>query len=166
LLGVAPPEVLRVLRPGVAADANQLLVPDNGAPVTPVAESHLTAVLEYRKENIEMADKKAAKKFAAPAGVAKKAAAKTKKAAKEPTERKSSLFRLLNDTKAVWSAFTTQKAEIVAALVKLGAVGKNAAGVTRAQLIAALPDVPEKNISFYLSKWQAPGLLEKMPAAE
>jgi hypothetical protein len=155
------------LRPGIAADANQLLVPDNGALVTPVAESHLTAVLEYRKENIEMADKKAAKKFEAPAGVAKKAAAKKAvKAAKEPTERKSSLFRLLNDTKAVWSAFTTQKAEIVAALVKLGAVGKNAAGVTRAQLIAALPNVPEKNISFYLSKWQAPGLLEKLPAAE
>jgi hypothetical protein len=164
LLGVAPPEVLRVLRPGIAADANQLLVPNNWVPVTPVAESHLTAVLEYRKENIEMAAKK---KFEAPAGVAKKAVAeKAAKAAKEPTERKSSLFRLLNDTKAVWSAFTTQKASIVAAFVKLGAVGKNATGVTRAQLIAALPNVPEKNISFYLSKWQAPGVLEKMPAAE
>ena len=38
--------------------------------------------------------------------------------------------------------------------------------LTRAQLVAALPDVPDKNISFYLSKWQVPGIVEKMAAAE
>ena len=118
-----------------------------------------------------MATKKAAAKnakFAPPAGAAKKAvtAKKVKAAKKEPTERKSSLFRLKNDTKAMWSAFTTQKGEIVAAFVKLGAVGKNVAGVTKAALVAALPGVPDKNISFYLSKWQEPGIVEKLAAAE
>jgi ABC-type transporter Mla subunit MlaD len=179
--GVVPTEVLNTLRSkstdDLIRDVNQLLHPITaGVVVTPVAERHLTAVLAHCKESIEMANKKAAetaaktKKFAAPAAASKKAA-KADKPAKAAASaagdaRKSSLFRLLNDTKAAWSAFTTQKGEIVAAFVKLGAVGKTAAGVTRAQLIAALPEVPDKNISFYLSKWQPAGIVEKLPAAE
>jgi hypothetical protein len=179
--GVVPTEVLNTLRSkstdDLIRDVNQLLRPITaGVVVTPVAEHHLTAVLAHCKESIEMANKKAAetaaktKKFAAPASASKKAikADKPAKAAASAAgdARKSSLFRLLNDTKAAWSAFTTQKGEIVAAFVKLGAVGKTAAGVTRAQLIAALPQVPDKNISFYLSKWQPAGIVEKLPAAE
>jgi len=181
--GVVPTEVLKTLRPksseDIVRDVNQLLHPITaGVTVTTAAERHLTAVLEHCKESIEMANKKAAKaaetaaktkKFAAPASASKKAvkADKPAKAAKsEGGARKSSLFRLLNDTKATWSAFTTQKGEIVAAFVKLGAVGKTAAGCTRAQLIEALPNVGDKNISFYLSKWQPIGVVEKLPAAE
>jgi hypothetical protein len=185
--GVVPTEVLNKLRSltstDIVRDVNQLLHPMTaGVIVTPVAERHLTAVLEHCKEDVEMKTKKAAetaaktKKFAAPASAPVKAAkaakpakeAKVKKASKDgaTTERKSSLFRLLNDTKTTWSAFATQKAEIVAAFVKLGAVGKTAAGVTRGALIAALPGVPDKNISFYLSKWQPAGIVEKLPAAE
>ena len=70
----------------------------------------------------------------------------------------------MSATKSVWSAFTTQKGAIVAAFIKLGAVGKGA-GVTKGQLVAALPDVPDKNISFYLTKWQEPGIVEKTAAA-
>ena len=64
----------------------------------------------------------------------------------------------------MWSAYTTQKGEIIAAFMKLGAVGSKATGVSRAQLIAALPNVDEKNISFYLSTWQKtdPAILEKL----
>jgi hypothetical protein len=144
-----------------------------------VAERHLTALLKRIEENIMAGKKKIAEveaktpkaaKFAAPKGApvkGVKAEVKVKKAkdGSVAPERKSSLFRLLNDTKSTWSAFTTQKATIVAAFVKLGAVGKTAAGVTRAQLIAALPDVPDKNISFYLSKWNPAGIVEKLPAA-
>ena len=92
----------------------------------------------------------------------------TKITKKAPTERKSSLFRLLATSKAVWSAFTTQKGEIIAAFTKLGAIGAKASGVTRAQLITALPNIDAKNISFYLSTWQsgdAP-IVEKLAAAE
>ncbi len=167
--GVVKPEILWTLRTLEKADitkaAHQLLNPlSPSVAVTPVAARHLTAVLGC-KELITMATHETAKKFAtkkaAVKSTAKKAAVKT-----EGAPRKSSLFRLLNDTKTTWSAFTTQKAAIVAGFVKLGAVGKNAAGVTRGALIAALPDVPDKNISFYLSKWQAAGIVEKMPAAE
>ena len=107
----------------------------------------------------------AGKKFEAK-GAQKRAvntkAAKPKKTAGEP--RKSSLFRLKKDAEKTWSAFEGQKGEIVAAFKKLGAVGAKAAGATRAALIAALPKVPANNVSFYLSKWQAPGILEKLEA--
>jgi len=181
--GVVGTETLKRLRvlstTDLVRDVNQLLHPITaGVVVTPVAERHLTVVLAHCKENIEMANKKAAetaaktKKFEAPKGAATKAVAAKKTATKKgaesaaPTERKSSLFRLLNDTKATWNVFTTQKAAIVGAFVKLGAVGKTAAGVTRGALVAALPEVPDKNISFYLSKWQPAGIVEKLPAAE
>jgi len=179
--GVVAMETLRALRPvsctDLVHDINQLLSPlESGVIVTSTAEQYLTAVLEHCKESIEMIDEKVvstpAKKFAAKKSATKKSATKksaTKKTAKAegaPTERKSSLFRLLNDTKATWSAFTAQKGTIVAAFVKLGAVGKTATGVTRAKLIEALPDVGDKNISFYLSKWQPLGVVEKLPAAE
>jgi hypothetical protein len=178
--GVVPTETLnrlrRIVSTDMVRDVNQLLHPCTaGVTVTPVAERHLTAVLEHCKENIDMATKKAAeiaaktKKFEAPKGAAKKAAKETKAVGKKKdggTERKSSLFRLLNDTKKTWEAFTTQKATIIEAFVKLGAVGKTAAGATRAQLVAALPGVPDKNVSFYLSKWQPAGIVEKLPAAE
>ena len=100
-----------------------------------------------------------AKKFAPPVGAAKKAA----KPAGSP--RKSSLFRLIG---TAWKDFIGrgQKGQIVAAFQKAGATGAKAAGVTRAQLIEALPNVPPANISFYLSKWQRPGIVEKLePAA-
>jgi hypothetical protein len=169
-LGVAPPEILRTMRPlpstDLVGDVNRSFGPDYGNKVTSAAQSRLTAVLEALQGETDMATKKAAAKnakFTPPAGVAKKAAAANKEK-KEPTERKSSLFRLVSATKSVWSAYETQKGEIVAAFVKLGAVGK-APGVTKGALVAALPNVPDKNISFYLSKWQAPGIVEKLAAA-
>jgi len=192
--GVVAPETLKSLRP-VASEislvevAKQLLNPiAPSVPVTPVAARHLTAVIEHCKETNMSATATvtpvaSSKKFVAPKAtkkavvvkatksVAKKAVktekATAKKAVKtEATERKSSFFRLRNDSKTVWSAFKTQKAEVVAALVKLGAVGAKAAGATRAQLLAALPDVPEKNVSYYLSVWQKtePAIIEKIAA--
>jgi hypothetical protein len=179
--GVVATETLKLLRPqasdDLVRDVNQMLHPLTAdVVVTPVAERHLTALLKQCKEKIDMATEKT-KKFAPPIGVAKKAGkpakavkeAKAPKAAKEKAEgaaRKSSLFRLLNDAKPTWSAFTTQKKSIVDAFVKLGAVGAKAAGVTRGALVEALPGVPDKNISFYLSKWQPAGIVEKLPAAE
>ena len=180
-VGVCPPEILETLRQvpvevNLVTAVKQLLNPAvPSVPVTPTAARHLTAVL-HCKENIVKSDKvsrvevaASGKKFAA------KAAAKTteksvkRTAEKKATaERKSSLFRLLNESKAAWSAFKTQKAEITAAFVKLGAVGKKAPGVTRAALIAALPKISDKNISFYLSVWQKaePAIVEKLAAAE
>ena len=178
--GVLSPETLKSARrvqiEDLVADVNQLLAPPAGVVVTPVAYRHLTALLNQCKENT-MATKKTAsaepkstKKFVSAPAPAKSAAKKTAKpasAAKEasaPTERKSNFFRLLNDGKPTWSAFTGQKGIIIAAFVKLAAVGAKARGVTRSQLIAALPDVPPKNISFYLSTWQKDSLLEKLAA--
>ena len=164
LLGVAPPEVLRVLRPGIAADANQLLVPNNGVPVTRVAESHLTAVLEYRKENIEMADKKAAKKFEAPAGVAKKAGKAGKVAKTDQAPRAGIAVRLLNDTKATWSAFKGQKGVIIAAMLAIKAVGKTGTSVTSSALAKAVKletkQPAERVIGFYFSTWKSKGIVE------
>ena len=172
--------------------AKQLLNPiAPSVPVTPVAARHLTAVIEHCKETNMSATATvtpvaSSKKFVAPKATKKavvvkaakaepkKAPAKaepkktpTKKATKtEATERKSSFFRLRNDSKTAWSAFKTQKAEVVAALVKLGAVGAKAVGATRAQLLAAMPNVPEKNVSYYLSVWQKtePAIIEKIAA--
>jgi hypothetical protein len=178
--GVVATETLRILRvracEDMAADVRLLLHPlSSGVTVVPVAERHLTALLQRIEENIMAGKKKVAieeakkpAKFAAPKGAPVKAAKAVKKSkdGAAPTERKSSLFRLLNDTKKTWEAFATQKGEIIKAFVKLGAVGKAAAGVTRAQLVAALPGVPDKNVSFYLSKWQPISVVEKLPAAE
>ena len=172
--GVVALETLETLRSvpsgDLVADVNQLLHPSNGAVVTSTAKGHLTAVLEHCKENIAMATEEkietAPKKFTAKKTVAKKTVAKKTAKKEAGAPRKSSLFRLLNDAKSTWSAFATQKGEIVAAFVKLGAVGKTAAGVTRAKLIEALPAISDKNISFYLSKWQGEGIVEKLPAAE
>ena len=178
-VGVCPPEILETLRQmptevNLVTAVKQLLNPAvPSVPVTPTAAKHLTAVM-HCKENIMKNTAEAPaveKKFAAKTTPTKKAVVKpAKKAAekKAPTERKSSLFRLLNESKAVWSAFKTQKAEIVAAFIKLGAVGKKAPGVTRAALIAALPKIGDKNISFYLSVWQKnePVIVEKLAAAE
>ena len=174
--------------------ARQLLNPTvPSVPVTPTAARHLTAVVDC-KEMSKMATASAAiassRRFAAKSTTSKTAktakaaktaktapakATSTKKAAPAKTEksvagkrtpgaRKSSLFRLINASKAMWSAYTTQKGEIIAAFMKLGAVGSKATGVSRAQLIAALPNVDEKNISFYLSIWQKtdPAILEKL----
>ena len=185
VLGICPPEWLCRFRlvtvnghalttDEIARAINQLLNPETPrVAVTPTAARHLTAVLDSIEERKTMAiattrkfeaSKSAATKSTKPAAAK---AAKKSTAKKEPTERKSSLFRLVNASKAVWSAFTTQKGEIIKAFTKLNAVGSKAAGVTRAQLIAALPNVPDKNISFYLSKWQAdPAIVEKLAPAE
>ncbi len=101
--GVVPTEVLITLRPLVSqdliGDVNQLLRPITaGVIVTPQAEQHLTAVLEYCKENTIMATETAVqtKKFAAPKSAAKKTAAKktvetkpAKAAAKKTVEKKA-----------------------------------------------------------------------------
>jgi len=160
--GVATQEMLKKLRHAPGSDpleaANRLLHPAKGIAVTPVAARHLTAVLDC-KETDTMATKKSTKKFAPPAKAAKKSAKKTEAAG----PRKTSLFRLVGTD---YKEFTGQKGEIVAAFQKLGAIGAKAAGVTRGQLIEALPNVPAPNISFYLSRWQEPGIVEKLaPAA-
>jgi hypothetical protein len=174
--GLVASEVLASLRPATPSNgqtntemlfeaAKQLLNPTTpGVPVTSVAASHLTAVINC-KENAQMATKTAVasgKKFTAQKAPVKKTTA----AKKEPTERKTSMFRLIKGTEKEWGAFTTQKGMIVDAFQKAGAVGAKAAGVTRGALIAALPDVPKNNVSFYLSKWQAAGILEKLAPAE
>jgi len=139
------------------------------------------------KKSTDVVETAKTKKFAAPEKASKKPIvakkpvvveteatakpSKAKKAAKEtaePSARKSSLFRLKNDSKATWSAFKGQKAELVQAFIDLSAVGAKAAGVTRGALIDALPNIGPKNISFYLSTWQsgdAP-IVEKLAAAE
>ena len=165
-VGVVPREVLVKMRQVQDVDpvsaARELLNPTTpGVAVTPTAARHLQAVADCRELTMPNTKKFAAKKQAAKAEKPAKAA-KTKK---EPTERKSSLFRLKNDTKKTWEAFQTQKGELIAAFVKLGAVGAKATGATRAQLVAALPKIDPKNISFYLSKWQ-PDILEKLAPAE
>ncbi len=97
--GVVPTEDFNKLRPlsstDIVKDVNQLLHPINaGVVVTPVAASHLTAILEYCKENIAMATATAekTKKFAAPSTAAKKsvvpaAAAKKTVKASEAVEK-------------------------------------------------------------------------------
>jgi hypothetical protein len=158
----------------IKSAAKQLLAPVVASvKMTTEAESHLTAVL-HSKEIADMETKNTkkfegpttAKKTAAKKTAAKKTAAKKTaiKSAKPATERKSSLFRLKGDGKNTWGGFTGQKGDIVAAFKKLGAIGAKAKGVTRAALIAALPDISANNISFYLSKWQPAGLLEKLAA--
>ena len=177
--GVVAPETLKTLRVVTSIDpadfAKQLLNPSTpSVPVTSVAARHLAAVLHCCKENDMKTTSEAptkSKKFEAKTAPAKKAATvkpakKAVKTAEPKGERKSSLFRLSNATAKEWGAFTTQKGVIIEALKKLGAVGKTSAGVTRGALIAALPDVPAANISFYLSKWQGANIVEKLPAAE
>ena len=169
--GVVAPETLKALR--VVTDvspadfAKQLLNPvAPSVPVTSVAMRHLTAVINCCKENDMVTAAVASKKFEATKSTksTKKPASKAAKEAGAP--RKSSLFRLSNATAKEWGAFATQKGEIIAAFKKLNAVGKSVAGITRGELIEALPDVPAANISFYLSKWQAGGIVEKLLAAE
>lgn len=89
--GVVPTEVLVTLRRLVSEDlvrdVNQLLHPlTAGVIVTPVAEHHLTAVLEHCKENLIMANETAVKtkKFAAPAKPNGKKEAAASKATKTP----------------------------------------------------------------------------------
>lgn len=97
-------------------DVNQFLHPITaGVIVTPVAEQHLTAVLEHCKENIAMTANKtiATKKFAAPVASAKATAKKTVvekevkapkaekavKAAKAPKAEKVARVKYTDDTK-------------------------------------------------------------------
>lgn len=90
--GVVPTEVLVTLRPilseDLIRDVNQLLHPMTaGVIVTPVAETHLTAVLAHCKEKIEMTTETVVKtkKFAPPAGAPKKVTAE-KSAPKTPAK--------------------------------------------------------------------------------
>ena len=171
--GLVGPETLakfkKIENIDVVAAASSLL---SRPEISLVAHRHLTAVVNC-KESITMTEAAAPKKFEAPKKAAKKAAKKTaakKTAAKKtvksaPAERKSSLFRLVDKTKKQWEAFEGQKGAIVAAFKKLNAVGAKSAGATRGALINALPDIPPANVSFYLSKWQAPGIVTKTAAA-
>lgn len=169
-VGMVPADVLAALFTVPGADvrriAGQLIAsPNPGPPLSPVAQRCLTALAaaaaaasDYKDvlmQATRTVNAKLVKKVAMPKG-------------NLTGERKSNLFRLLNESKAVWSAFKTQKSEIVAAFIKLEAVSKKARGVTRAELIAALPNVPPNNVSFYLSKWQKsePVIVEKLAAAE
>ena len=189
--GVIPPSILQTLRPVLGRTdmieaVNQLLNPPaNGATVTPIASRYLTEVLNS-KEFIAMATKKtASKKFEVPNGTAtqpvtakkeataatqpvtaKKEATAAKKPAKEVSApRKASTYRLINATKSTWSAFKGQKETIVKALVKAGAVGVKAQGITAAALAEAT-DVAPKNVAFYMSVWQKdPAVIEKVAAA-
>ena len=92
---------------------------------------------------------KATTKTTKPAKKAVKATTKTTKPAKKatktvkPVERKTSLFSLAAKVK-VDDLGAGQRAAIAKVLKKTG-------GATRAQLIAALPDVPPANISWHLS---------------
>ena len=177
-VGVVPLEILKTLRPVQGVDlvqaAEQLLNPTvPSVPVTPAAARHLNSIINCKEFNTMAIGKKPIKKFEAPKATTKPVTAKpakavTKKEAKEPTERKASGYRLLNAAKTVWSAYKGQKADIVAALVKLGAVGAKAPGATSAQLQNALPNVGHKNIAFYLSTLQKtdPAVLEKLAPAE
>ena len=188
--GVVPPEILRTLRPVTGAvdlikAANQLLNPlVPSVPVSPVAACHLTAVLNCKE--IIMANATVSKKFEAPKNVATKSAVATpakktaavksttvkatpaNKAAKTESAvpRKASTYRLVNAAKTIWSAFGGQKKQIVDALVKLGAVGAKAPGVTAAALVDATGIGP-KNVAFYMSVWQTktdPAVIEKLAA--
>jgi hypothetical protein len=103
--GVLPTERLMELRSfpseDLVKDINQFLHPITaGVIVTPVAETHLTAVLAHCKEKIDMATETAikTKKFAAPKNaatksVAKKAAEKTEKAPKAAKKAASASTR-------------------------------------------------------------------------
>ena len=81
------------------------------------------------------------------------APAVAKKPKGEATPRKASTYRLLNAAKKVWSAFGGQKKTIVDALVKAGAVGAKATGLTAAALTDAT-GIASKNVAFYMSVWQ------------
>ncbi len=117
--GVVPTEILISLRREVSddlvRDVNQLLHPmTSGVIVTPVAEHHLTAVLEHCKESIAMTTEKtvSTKKFAPPVGAAKKAPKATKaekpaKAAKKDKTPKAP--RVVEDKKI--KALVTLKSE-------------------------------------------------------
>ena len=184
-VGVCPPEILETLRQvpvevNLVTAVKQLLNPAvPSVPVTPTAAEHLTAVM-HCKENIMKNTTKAPaveKKFAAKTAPAKKAAVKPAKKAAAPKgnptgERKSSLFRLLNESKAAWSIFTAQKAVVIEAMVKAGAVGKKAVGVTSAALAASIgkklttTQPVERVVGFYMSQWQKDGIVEKLAAAE
>lgn len=120
------------------------------------------------------AKKTSTKKFEAPKGAATKEAKApkpAKKAAekKEPTVRKASTYRLIAAAKKVWEAYAGQKGAIVKAMVKAGAVGKTAAGVTAAELVKAT-GIADKNVAFYMSVWQSTKkqdtvIVEKLAAA-
>jgi hypothetical protein len=188
--GVVSLDILKTLRPvsgqvDLIKAANQLLNPlVPSVPVSPVAARLLTAVT-HCKELLPMATKKATsvKKFEAPAA----ATTKTVKAAKAPkaekpvkaakadkeagAPRKASTYRLLTASKKLWESFDGegQKGKLIRALVKAGAVGAKAAGVTTAALVEAT-GIVDKNVAFYMSIWQGTkkqeqAIVEKVAAA-
>jgi hypothetical protein len=189
--GVVSLDILKTLRPvsgevDLVKAASQLLNPlVPSVPVSPVAARLLTAVLNC-KELIPMATKKTAasvKKFEAPAAATTKAAkaiktekaekpvkvAKTKVAKEAGTPRKASTYRLLTASKKLWESFEGQKGTIVEAMVKAGAVGAKAKGMTTAELVEAT-GIIDKNVAFYMSVWQSTKkqeqvIVEKIAAA-
>ena len=116
-----------------------------------------------------MATKKAAKKFDAPKSALTKETTKTAKKAAKKSEaaapRKACTYRLINNAKKTWEAFGGQKGDIVKVLVKSGAVGAKATGLTAAAITEAT-GIGSKNVAFYMSKLQKtePVVLEKIAA--
>jgi len=161
--GVVPLATLKTLRPVPGVQdliefAHQLLHPlTAGVPVTPTAARLLTAVTNCKELSIVAEKTAKSKKFEAPAKAATKKSAGKPAVAKKPkgeaAPRKASTYRLLNAAKKVWSAFGGQKKTIVDALVKAGAVGAKATGLTAAALTDAT-GIASKNVAFYMSVWQ------------
>lgn len=121
--GVVPTERLITLRRLVSEDlirdVNLMLHPLTNIPVTPVAEQHLTAVLNHCKENIEMTTETAVvktKKFAPPVTASKKAVAAEKpaktaaKGAKAPKAEKTAAAPRVTADKKI-KALVTLKSE-------------------------------------------------------
>ena len=117
-------------------------------------------------------------KFPVPSKASAVKTAAVAPAAKKPSQPKgkskgrAALYRLLNDAKKTWEAFTGQKAIVVKALVAAKAVGKTGTGITSKELYAALAktlktdSTVERIAGFYLSTWQKDGIIEKYePAA-
>jgi hypothetical protein len=172
--GVIPLSTLKTLRPvsgevDLVDVVNQLLNPSvPSVPVSPVAARLLNQILQCKEIN-PMATAKKSKKFEANAKAPIKAVkaskpAKAVKAAAGP--RKASMYRLLTAAKKTWAAFGGQKKQIVDTLVKAGAVGAKAPGLTTAELVEKT-GIAGKNVAFYTSTLQKtdPPVLEKLAAA-
>jgi len=91
---------------------------------------------------------------------------KTKAESKTGGRTATTLYRLVNESKATWSAFKSQKGILIEALVAAGAVGKKATGITSSDLAAKIgkkltTNQPvERVVGFYFSQWKKDGVIE------